>query len=394
MINNYLLASRGSSCSEYQGDLLLLITQIYEVLSTLTGVIDTNKPKLIIVSSKHKSAEYIKIGSFTYIIFDKSLLDELINWTLVYYGKNKYDVDQTELVKYLGLRFIAEEHFLRDEIKEAHSLASMSHYLFEDIKPTKSKGNELMPSIIVSCAFILAHELSHWITTEHKQVPDATISLQEDLLQSVKFPSDTNQLKKSYNKRYANIKDDTIDENNIQDVFNNINSISNDIVSSGRKEDEDVRCDMLAFIATVHLCSKFNISYQEVTNNIFILFRNLRVFEYLRNIPKNNFLENNDFIYQTSVPRLQARHMTLRQFWLIDGKDKGYLNDEISEISDQYDQIIDYLILSAYPIASKKILNDSRVIIDTELLYKQLSEIEFKSKTEEYLSVFWENIFK
>ncbi len=48
------------------------------------------------------------------------------------------------------------------------------------------------------------------------------------------------------------------------------------------EEEEDVRCDMLAFISTTHLCSAIDIPYQEMVNNIFLLFRNLRVIEYIR----------------------------------------------------------------------------------------------------------------
>ncbi len=75
----------------------------------------------------------------------------------------------------------------------------------------------------------------------------------------------------------------------------------------------------------------------------------------------------------------------MRYLWIADGKDKGYSNSEINDISDNHDMAIDYLIFAAYPIASSKILNDPLVVSSTKESYALNSEGNFIKKTKEYL---------
>ena len=393
MIEDYLKASRGENCFFYKGDLHPLIHQVYDLITKTLELPEEEKNQLIIVCSKIKNCEYVKFRSEVYIIFDKTLLDDLINWKSAFYGAYKGNVDQTETVKYLALRQVAEEYYARGDFKSAYSLGCVCRDLFYDVTLEPLQSEVLRHGVMVISIFILFHEMFHWFTTEYKMVPSSTISLQEDLLDNLKIKQDADSLKKLWGDHYGDIKDDYFSKASVEHYFKNLESSREYIISSAKEEDEDIRCDMLAFLATEEVCSNLGISYQSITNNIFLFFRNLRVVEFLKRAPDFNGEKPDTFMEKTSVPRLQARHFSLRRLWIINAAGKGYSNDEINNLSNSHDDIIDYLVLGFYPNASLRMLSDPIVIAETNEAYEKYSRDEFIIKTNQSLSTFWEGIF-
>ena len=75
--------------------------------------------------------------------------------------------------------------------------------------------------------------------------------------------------------------------------------------------------------------------------------------------------ENTDF---DDVTHLQARHFVLRDFWRLedhikDGSDEKYFDSEITSISDQHDELIDYHVMETFPASLIKIFNDKVVLL-------------------------------
>lgn len=392
MINNYLKATRGSNFEFYSGNLLPFFVQIFNILAEMMGLPETSRPELIVITSPTKNCEYVKLGTKVYVVFDKSLLDELINWLSIYHGQTSNGVDQTELVKYLGLRLMAEEYYVQGDYKKAHLLGTVCQDLFDEVSPEPIHRSTLLHGLIIISSFIISHELFHWVATEYRSVPDVTLSLQEDLLKGLEVRKDQSDLRTPWEQRYNSVGgNDFFIPDQVDDLFGNIEHLSNSVVSAAKEEDEDVRCDMLAFMGTAELCSMFDISYQEIVNNIFLMFRNLRVIEYLRQFPRlGDDLEVGDSAINVYVRKLQSRHFALRQLWLIDGKEKGYSNGEISDISDNHDEIIDYLIIAAYPIAAFKMLNDPHVVHNTNQAHNLYPEAEFINAIRKSLELPWQ----
>ncbi|MGY0710617.1 hypothetical protein [Azospirillum argentinense] len=405
-IKDYLLGTRGPECREYTGAYLQTVKSIYRIACLVTGVTEErDTPNLIVVHSRMKSCEYVCFGDERYIIFDVSLIEELVRLHIAFTAGARGKENTIDMIRYLGLHIIAEEYIVRGLPSAGHALAKLGLEIFDcdDSYISSITKKEITDHLIVSTSFIISHELSHWLVVEKRPLPQATIDLQDALISMLALREDPNDIKKMWAQRYGghktkdnqdpdhinNIITDALnDEGRLDAVIKKMQDEDNDIVKSAKSENEDISCDVASFISTNYISKNFGISMQSVCASLFLMFRNFRVISYLKEAGEHLSEMRAGRVESSTVRNLQSRHFTLRNLWRT-GYFDGYDDAEISDASDMHDDIIDYPILLTYPTAARRMLDDISVIVPSISRSRKLSEEDFMNEISSLLSPEW-----